>query len=350
MAAHGSSGVALALLLASALAGMLPAAPAGAQAASCSGPMRKINIGVAVAPPNVVHTAPYVARALGYFAKRCVDANIIQFEGGVSATATAAVARGDVIAPLPEAAIGAGVKGKQIWALAPRMPQSYAVSAEIKTAADLKGKRLSAAGGGVGSFNWRMGRAVLKTAGLTVDDAQFVSQGTAGRLPGLLTGQLDGVLLHPEDMYIAAQKKPGIHALAVMADLLPDYFFNAYGASDDFIKDHYDLLRDTIAAMIEANRTSYRDKDKVIPIMVEATEKPRDAVEFAWSELTKHCVWSVNSGFDRARTEWTVQNAIDDGDIELARRPSFEQVVAVTLANDAVAAAGGPTTIGNCKD
>ena len=36
-----------------------------ALAQTCTGPMRKINIGVAVAPPNVVHTAPYVAKALG---------------------------------------------------------------------------------------------------------------------------------------------------------------------------------------------------------------------------------------------------------------------------------------------
>ena len=44
--------------------------------------MRKINIGVSVAPPNVVHTSPYVAKELGFFAKRCIDPNIIQFEGG----------------------------------------------------------------------------------------------------------------------------------------------------------------------------------------------------------------------------------------------------------------------------
>ena len=42
-----------------------------------------------------------------------------------------------------------------------------------------------------------------------------------------------------------------------------------------------DLVRDTIAAMIEANRAIYRDKDKVVPIIVEATQKPKDAVEYA---------------------------------------------------------------------
>ena len=333
------------------LAGLVTLAQhAEAAGPACGGPLRKINVGVAVAPPNVVHTAPYIARDLGFFAKRCVDANIIQFEGGVSATALAAVTRGEAIAPLSESAIGQGVKGKQIWGLAPRMPQSYAVAADIKTAADLKGRRLSAAGGGVGSYNWRMGREVLKTAGLTVNDVQFISQGTAGRLPGLLTGQLDGVLLHPEDMYLAMQKKPGVHALVVMADLLPEYYFNAYGASEDFIAHNHDLLRDTIAALIEANRTAYRDKDKVVPIIMKATEKPRDAVEFAWGEITKHCVWSVNTGFNRQRTEWSIRNSIENGDIDAGKKPTYEQIVDEKLGADALAAAGGPVTIGACKD
>ena len=59
---------------------------AAAQAPACA-TMRKINVGVSVAPPNVVHTTPYVAKALGFFAKRCIDANIVQFEGGQSQTA-----------------------------------------------------------------------------------------------------------------------------------------------------------------------------------------------------------------------------------------------------------------------
>ena len=55
---------------------------------------------------------------------------------------------------------------------------------------------------------------------------------------------------------------------------------------------------DVVAAMIEANRIIYRDKAKVMPIMVAATQKPREAVEYAWDVLTKNCVWSVNEGFE----------------------------------------------------
>ena len=47
--------------------------------------MRKIKIGVSVSPPNVVHTPVYVARSLGIFTRNCIDAEIVEFEGGASA-------------------------------------------------------------------------------------------------------------------------------------------------------------------------------------------------------------------------------------------------------------------------
>jgi NitT/TauT family transport system substrate-binding protein len=328
--------------------GFVAVAMQTALAEPCGAP-RKINVGVAVAPPNVVHTAPYVAKELGFFQKHCVDANVIQFDGGAAGTSVTAVGQGTVIGTLPDAAIAQGLEARQVWGLAPRPPQAYVVPAEVKTAADLKGRRLSAAGG-VGGFNWLMGREVLRSAGLTVDDAQFISQGTAGRLPGFVAGQIEGVLLHPEDVYLVQQQKPGAHVLVMIADLLPNYAFNNYGAANSLVAKDRDLVRDTIAAMIEANRAIYRERDKVVPIIVEATQKPTEAVEYALDVLTKNCILSVNQGFVRERTEWTHQHNIEIGDIPAEKKLTFDQIVDFKLASDAVEAAGGPVTIGNCKD
>jgi len=311
--------------------------------------MRKINIGVSVAPPNVVHTSPYIARDLGFFAKRCIDANIVQFEGGQSAASNAAASQGSAIVAVSDVAIGNGMKVQQFWGLAPRMPQAYMTSPAVKTAADLKGKRLSATGGGVGGFNWRMGREVLKSAGLTVDDAHFLASATAGRLPGLVADQIDAVALHPEDVFLAKKQKPTLNLLVQLVELMPNYQFNSYGASTEWIARDRALLRDTAAAMIEANRMAYRDKAKVLPIIVKATEKPAEAVDYAIDVLTKNCVWSVNTGFDAARTQWTIDKSIEAGDVPKDKKPSVEQVANLQLANEAVEAAGGPTTIGNCK-
>jgi len=110
-------------LLAAALTiALAPPLISSAAAADCP-TMRKINVGVSVAPPNVVHTAPYVAKALGFFAKYCVDANIIQFDGGGAGTSVTAVAQGSAVANLPDVAIARGLKGRQIWGLAPLAPQ-----------------------------------------------------------------------------------------------------------------------------------------------------------------------------------------------------------------------------------
>jgi NitT/TauT family transport system substrate-binding protein len=330
------------------------AALLGGEALAQSAPncptMRKINVGVSVAPPNVVHTTPYVAKELGFFAKRCIDANIVQFEGGQSQTANVAAAQGSAIVSVSDVSIGRGLKVKQIWGLAPRMPQGYMVAEGITKASELKGKRLSATGGGVGGFNWRMGREVLKTANLDVADAQFIPSPTAGRLPGLLAGQIDAVALHPEDVYLAKKEKPGLNVLVQLVELLPSYMFNAYGASTDWIERDRPLLRDTVAAMIEANRTMYKDKDKVVPIIVKATGKPKEAVEYARDVLIKNCVWSVNEGFDPKRTQWSIDNSVANGDIDAAKKPSVEQVADMKLASEAVELAGGRVAIGNCKE
>ena len=58
-----------------------------------------------------------------------------------------------------------------------------------------------------------MGREVLKSAGLTPEDAVFLAAATAARMPGLVAGQIDAVALHPEDVYLGEKAKPGIHAL-----------------------------------------------------------------------------------------------------------------------------------------
>ncbi len=322
---------------------------AQAQAQKCA-TMRKMSIGVAVSPPNVVHTAPYTAKALGYFEKFCIDATIVQFEGGQSAAANAAAAQGTAIISVSDVAVGRGAKVQQIWGLAPVMPQVYMTGPDIKKAADLKGKKLSATGGGVGGFNWRMGRELLKTAGLKVEDAVFISSATAGRLPGLIAGQIDGVALHPEDEFLAKKQKPTLNVLARLGEVLPNYLFNAYGASTGWIERDRPLLRDTVAAMVMANRAHYEgtDKDKVLKVIMEATQKPQDAVEFAIKTLKENCIWSVNTGFDKKRMEWHTAYSVEVGDIEADKRPTPDQVSNHELAEEAVKVAGGRKTYGKC--
>src|SRR5262249_42282769 len=140
------------------------------------------------------------------------------------------------------------------------------------------------------------------------------------------------------------------HVLVQLSDLLTQYMFNAYGANTEWIARDHALMVDAVAAMIEANRTIYREKDKVVPIIMKATGKPKEAVEFAWDVETKRCVWSVNEGFNPERTQWTSDNDVANGYIDAAKKPTVDQVTDMKLATEAVEAAGGRVKIGNCTE
>ena len=65
--------------------------------------------------------------------------------------------------------------------------------------------------------------------------------------------------------------------------------------------------------------------------------------------LTKNCVWSVNEGLDAERTQWSINNSVENGDIKPEQKPTIEQVANMALAREAVEKAGGRVTFGNCK-
>ena len=86
-----------------------------------------------------------------------------------------------------------------------------------------------------------------------------------------------------------------------------------------------------------------------IAAIVDATKKPKEAVEYAVGVLTKNCVWSVNEGLDPERTQWSINNSIENGDIKPEQKPTVEQVANMALAREAVEKVGGRVTFGNCK-
>jgi hypothetical protein len=87
--------------------------------------------------------------------------------------------------------------------------------------------------------------------------------------------------------------------------------FNSYGASLDWMRATARCCA-TTAAMIEANRTPYRDKAKVIPIIAKRPEKRPNVSDYAIDVLTKNCMWSVNGRLStRQRTQWTIDNSVE---------------------------------------
>ena len=91
------------------------------------------------------------------------------------------------------------------------------------------------------------------------------------------------------------------------------------------------------------------DENRVFNAM-RGTPYYQDAVEYAYDYLTKNCIWSVNTGYKPEKTAWTVDLAASNGDIPSDKKPTFEQIVAQSVGDEALAAVGGPTTINGCSD
>ena len=193
-----------------------------ARAADCK-EMRKIKIGVSVTPPNVVHTTPFVAKALGLFAKHCIDAKSSSSKAAGSAAARAAVAQGTAIANLSDVAIGRGMKAQQFWGFAPRLPQVYASRRTSRLQPISRAASSSASGGGVGGLQVAHGSRGSADRGPQGRGCAIHLARHRRPAAGLVAGQIDGVALHPEDVYLAMQKKPGVHALVDLSELMPKY-------------------------------------------------------------------------------------------------------------------------------
>ena len=194
-----------------------------------------------------------------------------------------------------------------------------------------------------------MGREVLKSAKLDVGDAQFIPSPTAGRLPGLIAGQIDGVALHPEDVFLAQQQKSTLHPLVQLVELMPLYMFNAYGASTEWIaKDR--------AAAARHRRRHDRGQPHDLPRQGQGRAdhgggdreaKGRGRVRL--ESNTKTACGRSTPGFDR-KHEWSIDNSVENGDIEAGKKPSVEQVANTKLAEEAMELAGGRVTIGNARN
>ena len=69
---------------------------------------------------------------------------------------------------------------------------------------------------------------------------------------------------------------------------------------------------------------------------------------YAWDVLTKNCVVGQR-GFHEGAPIGR-RKSVDTGDIEKDKKPSFEQIVEMSLATEAVNLAGGRVTIGKCTE
>ncbi len=306
---------------------------------------RKVVFGVPVTPPNVVHIPPYVAKEMGFFGENNIDVEFVTFEGGTQ-TVRGSVSGGlDITGTSSDPAIIAAARGagtKVLGTYSHKLSQSMLVQSDIKSCKDLKGRKIGIQE--VGAFNEVMSRAVLASCGLTPKDVQYVNVSTKGRVPGLLTGQIDTAILHVDQALVAKKKKPDLNLLVNLWEPLPKWLYAVYIAPEKEIGSNRQLYVDIMTALIKANRFMYNNKTKTVEIATKYTQQDSDVVAQTYDILTNAGAWPVNNGLPRDMVEWTINKQVELGSIKGEEKPSYEKLIDVSVIQAALSKAGGRLT------
>jgi ABC-type nitrate/sulfonate/bicarbonate transport system substrate-binding protein len=296
----------------------------------------KLVVAMPTTPPNIVHMPIHIARELGLYKKEGLTVDTVQLEGGVKTYRAMVAGNADIASasgPFSIVGLAKGAPTKAILAYAPKLEASMVVNKDIKTMADLKGKRI-----GIqqpGGFADVLARGVLRAAKIDPKDVNFVSIASED-VPALVANQIDTAILHVEQEIVAQSKIPSLHAIARLWEIQPKNLYNVMAVTDKTIKDKQAALQAFVKGTIEATRLMYTDKAKVIPILVKYTELPKDVVEKSYDFMVKNCIWDANHGLSTDRVNFTADLMTRVGNIPQGKTPKYEDIVDLSFANKAI--------------
>jgi NitT/TauT family transport system substrate-binding protein len=230
-----------------------------------------------------------------------------------------------------------GATVKALSANLPKFEASMVVRGDIKTMADLKGKRI-----GIqepGGFADLLSRSVLRAAKIDPKDVNFVSIASED-VPALVANQVDTAILHVEQEMFAKSKVPDLHAIGRMWELQPKTLYTFLSASEKTIKEKAAIVQAVVTANIEATRIMYTDKAKVMPIFVKQTGYPEKILSESYDFMVKNCIWDANSGLGAERVNFTAELMTKIGNIKEGKTPTYDDIVDGSFAKKAIEQVG----------
>jgi ABC-type nitrate/sulfonate/bicarbonate transport system substrate-binding protein len=210
----------------------------------------------------------WIAKDKGIFSKNKLDVQMVLIESGTTSI-QALVAGETQIAQLSGGVIlSSGLAGSDvvcISGLENRSAFSLIAQKEIKTAEQLKGKRLAISR--FGSASDLAARLILQKLGLNADKDVTLLQvgGTSTRLAAITKGAVESTVITPE-FYILA-KKVGVTTLADPITAKIDFPQNTIGTSRNFLKSQPETAAAYMKSIIEAIHYFKNNREETIPIL-----------------------------------------------------------------------------------
>lgn len=203
--------------------------------------------------PSDHDAALFVADAQGKYAEKNITTELVQFNNGgdlMTAMASGEVDVGYVgIAPV----LSSVEKGVPVKVISSAQTDGSGIvvtkDSGITSAADLKGKSIATPG--EASIQYVLLTYYLKENGLSTDDLNISAMKVPSMNDALKTKQIDGIITFQPYVSIAANNSDNV-VLEDSADILPNHPCCVVVASDDFIKNHEDKVKDIVAIHEEA--------------------------------------------------------------------------------------------------
>ena len=210
----------------------------------------------------------WIAKEKGIFGKYRLDTQVLLIESGTTSI-QALVAGESQIAQLAGGIIlSSGLAGSDVVSIAGlenRSAFSLITQKEIKSAEQLKGKRLAISR--FGSASDLAARLILQRLGLNPEKDVTILQvgGTSTRLAAITKGAVESTVITPE-FYILA-KKAGVTTLADPLSVKIDFPQNTIATSRSFLKSQPEIVTQYLKAIIEAIHYFKNNRDESIRIM-----------------------------------------------------------------------------------
>ena len=206
--------------------------------------------------PSDHDAALFVADAQGKYAEKNITTELVQFNNGgdlMTAMASGEVDVGYVgIAPV----LSSVEKGVPVKIISSAQTEGSGIvvtkDSGITSAADLKGKNIATPG--EASIQYVLLTYYLDKNGLSTDDLNISAMKVPSMNDALKTKQIDGIITFQPYVSIAANSSDNV-VLADSLTILPNHPCCVVVASDDFIKNHEDTVKDIIA--IHENATKF---------------------------------------------------------------------------------------------
>jgi NitT/TauT family transport system substrate-binding protein len=245
-----------------------------------------------------------VAAAKGFFRDEGIEPVLVQMRSQV---AVPAMMNGDIqytltFGNIMTAALQ-GMPFKQLAVLTEKPLHHIVARPEIKTIADLRGKRLGTQR--IGGSDYLAAEAILQAKGIDLKDVQMVTLGADEpvRVEMLKKGLVDAVCVSPPGP-IRLQRE-GYNVVGGPKDLKVGSPISAISITDQRLKESREQAKRVVRAIVRGLRAVRERKDEVVPIMSRWLQQTKEVASESYDLILPS--FSADGGV----TDATYQFAVD---------------------------------------